>query len=86
MLEKESTLKVCRDIVQNAKCDMDKFNRISMYYYFLTSAFDSLERHEKEYNSLEYGSKESEEIWEKVVKSRNRIYEYVSIIAIESQL
>ena len=85
MLKKELTLKVCRDIIQNAKCDMDKFTRISMYYYFLTTAFDSMEWHENDYNSRDSDSNENE-LWEKVVKDGNRINEYVALIAIESQL
>ena len=86
MLNKELTLKVCRDIIQNAKCDMDKFERITMYYYFLTNSFEAVERYEKEFISCEYGSKEADAVWEKVKINKNRVNEYVAIIAIESAL
>lgn len=86
MLDKELTLKVCRDIVQNAKCDMDKFERITMYYYFLATAFEAHERYSKEWDKAEPNTKESDDLWEKIKNTKNQINHDVAVIAIESAL
>lgn len=85
MLDKDITLQVCRNIIQNAKCDMDKFVKICSYFSYLESSFSARDRTEKDYQKSECGSKESEELWEKVRGHNARLDQYVAIIAIESQ-
>ena len=86
MLDKEITLKACRDIIQNAKCDMDKFVKICCYFGYLESSFFARDNREKEYQKLECDSNEANELWEKLKEDNTRINKYVAIIAIESQL
>lgn len=85
--EKETALNVCRQIVQNAKCNNERFVRISSYYSYLESAYNAYLMREKEYNSLEdYDSEESKELYEKMLLDKRRINQYIAIIAIESAL
>ena len=86
MFDKEETLKICRNIVQNAKCNEDNFERICSYYYFLCSSFEALERYENEYGKAEFDSPEAKTLWEKITNTKNNIYKDIAIIAIFSAL
>lgn len=87
MLDEELTLKVCRDIIQNAKCDMDKFVKICAYFSYLESSFEALKRYEREYSNLsDFESEEAKTLLDKIRDNTSRVDRYVAIIAIESAL
>ena len=57
-----------------------------MSFFFLSNAFDSWERHERDCRSKEYGTPEYEEARAKITNDINRINELIARISIDSQM